>query len=270
VPNYKSPRFSHTRYHYPTHIRRLHAKKLHCWKLYRTFCTAELLAKYKRLSKACSDSLKHFQNQFENNLVDCGNLGAFDKYVNKKLNGSNGIAPLRNFDGNLVTNDSKRAALLNNYFCSVFTVDDGIINTSSLSASAVSSAALPFFTPSPIQKHIKQLETGSANGPDGLPAIFYKNTASIISYPLSVLFNLSLQTADNPPVWKLASVIHIFKKGSPSDPSNYRPISLTCISSKIIEAGIKDHLLAQMKISGALSNSQHGIHDVQINYNSFT
>jgi hypothetical protein len=64
---------------------------------------------------------------------------------------------------------------------------------------AVSSAALPFFTPSLVQKLIKQLKTGSAGGPDGFPAIFYKNTASAISYPLSVLFNLSLQTADIPP-----------------------------------------------------------------------
>ena len=34
---------------------------------------------------------------------------------------------------------------------------------------------------------------------------------------------------------------------------------LTCISSKLMEAGIKDHLLAHMKNSGALSNSQHGL-----------
>jgi hypothetical protein len=120
-------------------------KKLRCRKFYRTFCTAELLAKYRRLSKACSGSLKQFQNQLKNKLVDCGNLGAFYKYVNKRLNGSNGIAPLRNFDGNLVTSESARATLLYTYFCSVFTVEDGIINTSSLSASAVSSAAQPFF-----------------------------------------------------------------------------------------------------------------------------
>jgi hypothetical protein len=231
---------------------------LHCWKLYRTLRTAELHAKYERLSKACSDSLKQFQNQFENKSVDCGNLSAIYKYVSKKLNCSNGIAPLRNFDGNLVTGDSERAALLNNYFCSVFTVDDGIINTSSLSASAVASAALPVFTPSLVQKHIKQLKTGSDSGPDGLPAIFHNNTASLISYPLSVLFNLSLHTADITPVWKLASVTPIFNKGSSGDPSNYRSISLTCISSKRIEADIKDHLLAHMKISGALSNSHHG------------
>jgi hypothetical protein len=70
--------------------------------------------------------IKLFKNVFENKLVDSGNLGAFYKYVNKKLNGSNGIAPLCGVDGNLAVTDYDKAALLNNYFCSVFTADNGI------------------------------------------------------------------------------------------------------------------------------------------------
>ena len=77
VPNCKSPINSHTRRYYPARIRRLYASKLRSWKLYKTFHTAELLEKYKRLSKACLGSLKHFQNNFENKLVDGGNIGAF-------------------------------------------------------------------------------------------------------------------------------------------------------------------------------------------------
>ena len=73
-----------------------------------------------------------------------------------------------------------------------------------------------------------------------------------------MLFNLSLQTADVPEIWKLSTVTPIFKKGSPSDPSNYRPISLTCIASKIMESGIKDYLLTHMKSAGLINSSQHG------------
>ena len=130
VPNYRSPHYSRTHHHYPTRIRRLYIKKLQSWRLYRTFRTGELLDKYKRLSKAFSSSLKHFQCQFENELVNSDNLGMFYKYVNKKLNGSNGVAPRRDADGNLVATDCDKAAVLNNQFCSVFTVDDGIIDTS--------------------------------------------------------------------------------------------------------------------------------------------
>ena len=140
----------------------------------------------------------------------------------------------------------------------MFTVDDGVINPANLPGLVSTTMAPPFFTPTLVEKYIKLLKAKSGSGSDGLPAVFFKNTASSISYPLAILFNLSLQTADIPLVWKLASVTPVFKKGSPSDPANYRPISLTCIASKLMEAGIKDALLAHLKSSGVLSDSQHG------------
>ena len=63
----------------------------------------------------------------EAKLVDSGNLGSFYKYVNRKLNGSNGIAPLRDKKENLVTANSEKAELLNNYVCNGFTTDNEFI-----------------------------------------------------------------------------------------------------------------------------------------------
>jgi hypothetical protein len=79
------------------------------------------------LSKACSCSVKHFQNHIEENLVNNGNLGSFYKYVNSRLNGSNGIAPLQDKHGNLVTSNADKAVLINDYFSNVFTVDNGVV-----------------------------------------------------------------------------------------------------------------------------------------------
>jgi len=53
-------------------------------------------------------------------------------------------------------------------------------------------------------------------------------------------------------------VIPLFKKGSKLDPGNYRPVSLTCISCKIMESIIRDHIAAQLNNSAGLSASQHG------------
>jgi hypothetical protein len=81
------------------------------------------------LSKACTCSVKHFQNHIEKNLVNNGNLGSFYKYVNRRLNGSNGIAPLQDKHGNLVNSNADKAVIINDYFSSVFTVDNGVVNT---------------------------------------------------------------------------------------------------------------------------------------------
>jgi len=86
-----------------------------------------------------------------------------------------------------------------------------------------------FFTPATVNKRIKHLRNNTSPGPDSVPAEFYKATASFVSFPLSVIFNISIQTGDLPDIWKHAGITPVFKKGSPSDPSNYRPISLTCI-----------------------------------------
>ena len=115
-----------------------------------------------------------------------------------------------------------------------------------------------FYTPEMVAKYIAKLNSKSAGGPDGLPAIFYKNTVKLLAFPLSVIFNLSLQTGVIPNVWKTAAIIPAFKKGSPSDPSNYRPISLTCIACKLMECGIKDALILYCRDHGIISSAQHG------------
>jgi len=87
-----------------------------------------------------------------------------------------------------------------------------------------------FVAPEILLRNIKKLKSSGGAGPDGLPSEFYKNTASFIAFPLSVIFNISLQTGELPDIWRCASITPVFKKGSPADSSNYRPISLTCIA----------------------------------------
>ena len=71
------------------------------WKLFHKFRTLELKVKYNNAAKKCSQEIKKFTIEKENRLCDNENLGALYKYVNKKLNGSNGIAPLKDKNGSL-------------------------------------------------------------------------------------------------------------------------------------------------------------------------
>ena len=130
VPFNKNGGAERGRIHYPLRIKKLLRNNLSCWRLYKAFPTVSVFDKYKRASKACSSAIKLYQTSIEEKLIENGNLGSFYKYVNKKLNGSNGIAPLRDTNGNLHTDNAEKADLLNKYFSSVFTTDNGIIKSS--------------------------------------------------------------------------------------------------------------------------------------------
>ena len=93
-------------------------------------------------------------------------------------------------------------------------------------------------------KAIKKLKNTGSGGEDKLPNIFFKNVALEIAFPLSGIFNLSTSASCIPTIWKSGIVVAICQKGSTSDVSNYRTITLTCITCKIMEAIIKDDIIS--------------------------
>ena len=78
------------------------------------------------------------------------------------------------------------------------------------------------------------------------------NTLLRISLPaiapsLTYIYNLSLQTGDVHPDWKLARIIPIYKgDGSRKDPSSYRPISVTSHLIKPLERHAKNALMTHL------------------------
>ena len=81
---------------------------------------------------------------------------------------------------------------------------------------------------------LHNIQAHRASGPDNLPARFLKEVANKIAPVLTIIFQASLDQGCLPAIWKTAAIVPIFKKGKETDPCNYRPISLTCICSKIL------------------------------------
>jgi hypothetical protein len=79
-----------------------------------------------------------------------------------------------------------------------------------------------------------------------------------VAEPLTLIFNKSLASGEVPDDWRDAHVTPIYKKGQKSDPSNYRPVSLTSVCCKMLESVIRDEMVAHMAANGLIEGSQHG------------
>ena len=97
-----------------------------------------------------------------------------------------------------------------------------------------------------------------SSGPDSIPSIFWAKLSSSLCLPVSIIFSCSYKYSILPNDWKDATVLPLFKKGDPSLPANYRPISLTCTISKVMESMIRDNVMQYAQASNILSPSQHG------------
>ena len=65
----------------------------------------------------------------------------------------------------------------------------------------------------------------------------------------------SLDEGEVPDDWKTANISPVYKSGGRTAVNNYRPISLTSQSSKVIEAVLRDAILEQNCL---IRDSQHG------------
>jgi hypothetical protein len=76
-----------------------------------------------------------------------------------------------------------------------------------------------------------------AAGPDEIPSWPLRENASVLCRPLCSIFDASVREGFVPTIWKAANITPIQKSSPPKDvDSDFRPISLTPIISKILES----------------------------------
>ena len=85
-----------------------------------------------------------------------------------------------------------------------------------------------------------------------------KEAATVLSEPLSRIFNLSLQQHIYPNLWKEANVAPVHKKESRSLVENYRPISLLSCVGKVMERCVHKHLCNFFVTNSIISGLQSG------------
>ena len=108
-----------------------------------------------------------------------------------------------------------------------------------------------------VESCLNNLDHTKASGPDQILGRLLKLTATEIAPSLTRLFNHSLQLGKMPRIWKQANINPIFKTGNEHCVENYRPISLLCIASKVMEKCIHNHCIYNF-ISSKIYEMQHG------------
>ena len=111
------------------------------------------------------------------------------------------------------------------------------------------------FTPALIQQALKNSSNSTASSPDNLTILHLRHLGPIGLRYLCHIYNLSYRNAEIPSIWKQAIIIPLQKPGKPKNQStSYRPISLLCPASKVLERLI----YAKIAPFIDLSDSQHG------------
>ena len=235
------------------------------YKLYQRFLrsrTSKNYLDYIKLRNECNKMIKAARRDYEKLISNAckKNPKQFWKFVQDKTKVFKGIATLKKSDGSIADTDREKTDLLNSFFTSVFTKEN-LEDLPSVDLNNKSNGITLHdisVTPKAVELKLRELNPSKAQGPDLIPPKVLKELCKELAHPLAYLFNVSLESGSIPDDWKKADVTAIFKKGSRSDPENYRPISLTCLTCKVLESLIRDQLVAYFDDYNLYTEGQFG------------
>ena len=143
----------------------------------------------------------------------------------------------RNKSNRGLTNASKeKAETWNNQFKPVFTKADPNSQIPPLTKRTTSSISKLDRTSEGVSKLLKNINLSKAMEPDWIPNTVIKKTVQKNSHLVSLtFFKNQLTPASFPEDWPSAEKAPVFKKGDVHAAENYRPVSHTCVSCKLLK-----------------------------------
>ena len=140
-------------------------------------CSHVMYISLKSLPSKCSKTPDGFPAFFLKSF-----LSSFYSYVNSKLTTSQCIPPLIDSYDNLAVSNHVKCTVLNDYFASVFTADDGLLPEFVPRLSENKSLNCVLFPFDKVLKTLKSLPSKCSKTPDGFPAFFLKSLAPAIAF----------------------------------------------------------------------------------------
>ena len=261
VPKYSKNKQNRNKW-YNNKLKRLRKQKVMLWDKYSNDETVENYQNYKIILDKYTDEINKAKTKYEEQIATNAKIDSkpFYQYVKSKTRVKEVIGVLRDTEGKTITDVEKQCTILNEYFASVFnttkynTMPDVDINQDT---ERIKLQTLDIDKDTIIAK-LRNLKLNKSPGIDNIPTTFLIKTANSISYPLLKIFLQSFQSSEVPEDWKRSNVFPKFKSGDKLDPSNYRPISLTCHICKVFESIVKDEIATFLNTNTLIKNNQHG------------
>ena len=174
------------------------------------------------------------------------------KFLNKKSNS----VPTLTLGDTTATTESEKAGILNSFFHSCFNKSHAPLTPSVGLCFAPPADYL--CTEEEVFDLLASLDVSKSSGPDGISASMLKYTANSITPSVTKLFNQSITQAQIPTHWKKSVIVPVPKSTDASTPTNYRPISLLPLLSKLLEKHIYEVILHHLQANDVLTTLQWG------------
>ena len=232
----------------------------------------ERIKKYNKYKKKLEKALFAAQCRYWSNKIaeSQGNSKALWRNVNRitkrKKSTMTVIRKLKLDNGRVSENSVEIANVLNRYFVNVGPdLANKLPSPSRTFDSYLKNEDSPLGTfflnptnPSETQDVINSFSKSNCDGPDGTSPKLFKLGAKSLSVILTKMINDCFTHGYFPACLKVAKVIAIFKDGPEDDRGNWRPISITCCTSKLIEKLVKKRLIPFLKRNNIISKYQFG------------
>lgn len=180
----------------------------------------------------------------------------FYRYVNGKLKSKHEIEKLYK-DGIEYSEEQDLVEIMSEHFQTVYTRENEHIEA--VPQTAPTQPMREFEVSQwELMKQLKDLDVRKSHGPDGVSNWILKECREELVSGLHHIIDCSLKEGKIPQDWKNANVVPIHKGGNKEEPTNYRPVSLTCTIVKICERIIKDKWTKYLEDNGILNQRQFG------------
>ena len=246
-------------------IRKMQRKRKRVHKKAKRQDTPQLWEKFKKIRNKVTQAIKQAQTDYEAKIIEKINNSSLSsknwfklaKTITKLDKSKQSIPPLIHGTQIASTNEEK-ANLLNEFFIKQSNITDSDKHPPNIPRVHHNTLSNIQILPQDIIDSLSIIDPSKASGPDTLSPRLLKDAAHILSTPLSIFFNKLISCGYMPLSWKKANVCPIFKKSDPSDPGNYRPVSLLSYLGKLMERCIHKYLYNFLMTNNVITSFQSG------------